>query len=164
MTTKIYDEVVHVDESLDSLLKKAFVNNLLVYNYCLSVLYKNPEMSFQSLRKKAERYIDKENLYPIIKRALHNELYYQYKKFRLNVRSQKTLTSIQYLTFVINSYNNVCFTVNKDRTELNLIELPGTIKLNTPLPELNGETDTVYVNLSYGTKDNAYRINMYSTK
>ena len=164
MASKIYDEKVIVDSDLDKSLKRAFLNNLLVYNHCLGLLYKNPELTFQALRRLATKYIEEQKLYPIITRAVYNEIYYQYKKFRKNVRVQKTLSNIQYFTFIINDYDNVCFTVNEDRTEINLIELPGTIKLEKPLPVLTKDDAMVYVNFSFSTKDNAYRINMYSTK
>lgn len=163
MSKKIYDEKVKVAPDLDKALKRAFVNNLLVYNHCLGLLYKNPELTFPALRRLASTYIDQQKLYPIITRAVYNEIYYQYKKFRRNVRVQKTLTNIQYFTFIINDYDNVCFTVNKDRTEINLIELPGAIMLDTPLPELTKNDVMVYVNLSFSTKDNEYRLNMYSS-
>jgi len=163
MSKKIYDETITVDQDLDKALKRAFVNSLLIYNHCLSLLYKNPELSFHVLRRQAAKYIDEQKLYPIVTRAVYNEIYYQYKKFRKNVRVQKTLSSIQYFTFIINDYENVCFTVNEDRTEINIIELPGTIKLNKALPELTEEDKMVYVNLSFSTKDNAYRMNLYSS-
>lgn len=164
MSRKIYDEEVEVDQDLDKNLKRAFVNSLLVYNHCLSLLYKNPELTFNTLRKKAVRYVEEQKLYPIITRAMYNEVYYQYKKFRRNVRVQKTLSNIQYFTFIINDYENVCFTVNKERTEINLIELPGAIKLKVPLPELTEDDKMIYVNLSFSTKDNAYRMSMFSSK
>ncbi len=164
MNRKIYDEQVTVDQDLDAALKRAFVNNLLVYNHCLGLLYKNPDQSFPTLRKQATKYIDDQKLYPIVTRAVYNEIYYQYKKFRKNVRVQKTLSGIQYFTFIISDYENVCFTVNSDRTQINLIELPGIITAEKPLPELDEDCKMVYVNLSFSAKDNAYRINMYSSK
>lgn len=164
MSKKIYDEEVKVDQDLDKSLKRAFLNSLLVYNHCLGLLYKNPELTFQALRRLATKYIEQQQLYPIITRAVYNEIYYQFKKFRKNVRVQKTLSNIQYFTFIINNYENVCFTVNESRTEINLIELPGSIMLDKPLPELTKDDVMVYVNLSFSTKDNAYRINMYSSK
>jgi len=64
MSKKIYDETITVDQDLDKALKRAFVNSLLIYNHCLSLLYKNPELSFHVLRRQAAKYIDETKTLP----------------------------------------------------------------------------------------------------
>ena len=161
MTNKIYDEQIVVSGDLDKQLKKTLVNHLLVYNHCLNTLYTSPETDFQSLKRIATKYIESKALVPIISSAMFNELYYQYKKFRKNVRVRKLLTDIQYLTFTVANYNNSNFELSDDKAALKLIGMDGEVGLEKPLPEISGDKP-IYVNISYSSRDNIYRLNVYS--
>ena len=160
MNNKVYDETVMVGEELDSQLKKTLVNHLLVYNYCLNVMYKQPDIDFQALKKLASSYVEEKQLSPVLTSAMFNELYYQFKKFRKNVRIKKQLTDIQYLTFAVGGYENNNFTYKEDTKELKIHGLNGSIEIEKPLPSLTGP-GSVYVNLSYSNREDQYRLNVY---
>lgn len=160
MSNKIYDEEVVVTSPLDALLKKTMVNHLLIYNHCLNTLYKDPEIDFMTLKRIANSYIEEKNLAPVIGSAMFNELYYQFKKFRKNVRIRKQLTDIQYLTFTVGGFDNNNFTYKTDTKEIKLHGLEGSIQLEKPLPEMDGPS-SIYVNLSYSNREDNYRLNVY---
>lgn len=164
MSKKVYDEQVEVAEELDVILKKTFVNHLLVYNYCLHCLYKDPEIPFHTLKKIATNYITEKNISPVIDSAVNNELYYQHKKFRKNIKILKQLTDIQYFTFTVGSYTNSIFTVSTCLTKIKIKGVDGDIVLSKPLPVLDEEVKTIYLNFSYSGNENAYRVNLYVSK
>lgn len=160
MNNKVYDNEVEITGELDGSLKKVMLNHLLVYNYCLNLLYKDPEISFQNLKRLATNYIEEKQLTPVITSAMFNELYYQFKKFRKNVKIRKQLTDIQYLTFTVGGYENNNFVYNEDKQEIKLQGLEGKIQLKEPLPLLE-DFNSVYVNLSYSNREDIYKLNVY---
>lgn len=160
MNNKVYDHPVEITEDLDTSLKKVMLNHLLVYNYCLDLLYKQPEVDFQTLKRLANAYIEEKGLSPVITSAMFNELYYQFKKFRKNVRIKKQLTDIQYLTFTVGGYENNNFIYHQDKKELSINGLEGKVQLTEPLPKLSG-SGAVYVNLSYSNREDRYKLNVY---
>lgn len=164
MSIKVYDEPVTVNQQVDLTLKRAFVNHLLVYNYCLHLLYKEPETPFHILKRYAATYIQDKKLSPIVESAMYNEIYYQFKKFRRNVKIQKHLNDIQYFTFTVGSYQNNNFTVNKEFTQIEIKGIPGIVQLEKPLPDLGEGNVLVYINLSYSNQENSYRLNIYLSK
>ena len=158
----LYSEYIHVSADLDEALKRCFMNHLVLYNYSLSLLYDKPYSSFKDIMKQVDARIEEKNTTPIIHIALMNELYYQYKKFKRNIRVQKLVTDIQYFTFFSNGYNCRSMDVSEDRKSITLNDLPGVITLDKPLPELNDE-EVVYINISYSNAEDKYKISMYKS-
>lgn len=162
MTNKLYDSEVFVSDESKKILKRVFVNHLLIYNHSLGLLYKSPELRFEVLSKKVVDYIHERTIEPVLRTAVHNEIYYQYKKFRKNVRVQKQLTDLQYFTFTVGSYNNSSFTVNEER---NIITLTGTgieLELEHTLPEEDGSR-MLYFNISYSSMKDKFMLSVYSS-
>lgn len=164
MSIKVYDEKVEVDESLDKVLKQTFVNHLLVYNHCLHCLYKDPEIPFHTLKKIATSHIAEKKISPVIDSAVNNELYYQHKKFRKNIKILKQLTDIQYFTFTVGSYTNSIFSVSSCLSKIQFKGIEGHIELLKPLPVLDDDVKTIYLNFSYSGNENSYRVNLYVSK
>ena len=159
-TNLLYSEYVKVTEDLDIALKKCFVNHLVIYNYGLNLLYHGPEMTFNNLKRSAITYIRQKNISPVLDLAIYNELYYQFKKFKRNIRVQKLVTAIQYFTFLLKGYQCKCLEISEDRSTITFIGLPGVMQLTTPLPELN-EEDIIYLNLSYSNQEDRYKLSSY---
>lgn len=156
----LYSEYVKVTEDLDSALKKCFVNHLVIYNYGLNLLYHDPEMTFNNLKRSANSYTQQKNISPILDLAIYNELYYQFKKFKRNIKVQKLVTDIQYFTFLLKGYQCRCLEISEDKTSITFTGLPGVMKLSTPLPELN-EEDVIYLNLSYSNQEDRYKLSLH---
>ena len=162
MTTNkiIYDNYVQVDESLDKYLKKCFVNHLVVYNYCLRLLYEDPELSFRNMKKLATQYLNDKQITQVLDTALFNELYYQQKKFKFNIRVQKLITDIQYFTFLVKDYQCKNFSVSEDRKSLRFNDTNGVMTMDKELPQLPSDT-LVYLNISYSNVEDKYKLNIY---
>lgn len=160
MRNNLYNEDVEITPDLDVVLKKCFVNHLLVYNQALSFLHKDEEMTFKNLKKEIIKYIAERKLSPIIEIALFNEIYYQYKKFKRNVKIQKLITDIQYFTFLCKGYSTRTLIVSDDRMSVKFDGFAGEIKLKKPLPVI-GADDPLYVNLSFSNIENKYMISIY---
>lgn len=160
MRTNLYNEDVEITPDLDAILKKCFVNHLLVYNQALSYLHEDSEMTFKGLKKEIQKYITERELTPIIEIALLNEIYYQYKKFKRNVKIQKLITDIQYFTFLCKGYSTRSLIVSEDRLSVKFEGFPGEIKLKKALP-VASEENTFYVNLSFSNIENKYKISIY---
>ena len=162
MTTNkiIYDDYVQVDEVLDKYLKKCFVNHLVVYNHCLRLLYEDPELSFRNMKKQAIQYLRDNNITQVLDTALFNELYYQHKKFKFNIRVQKLITDIQYFTFLVKDYQCKNFTVSTDRQKLFFTDSAGVMSVHKELPQLSSDT-LVYLNISYSNAEDKYKLNIY---
>lgn len=160
MSIKIYDAPIKVTPELDGQLRKTLVNHLLIYNHCLEILYRKPETEYRHIKKLATTYVEEAGLSPVIWPAAHNELYYQYKKFRKNVRFRKLIKDTQYLTFLVAGYNNHNLQYNAQEQTLQIKELEGKILLEEPLPETDGSTP-LYINISYGGLEGRYRLNVY---
>lgn len=156
----IYREFIEVTPDLDVALRRVFINHLLVYNECLSTAYHDQEITFYKLKKKVTTYLTDKNISPIIEPALLNEIYYQHKKYKSNIRISKRVTDIQYITLLLKSYTNNVFTLTDSVIKFN--DLPGEISLPIPLPDISTYT-AVYFNLSYGSPDLKYRISMYAS-
>lgn len=161
---KLYSGDIEVSKRDTKILKRIFVNHLLIYNYSLSVLFNAPEMRFETLNKKVIEYIAEKDIKPILKTAVHNEIYYQFKKFKRNVRVQKHLTDLQYFTFVVSSYNNNSFNVNEERNciYLNGLDTGVELKLHDSLPE-QGESKTLYFNISYSSLEDRFMLSLYGS-
>ena len=161
MTNKIYDGELFVEEEDKKVLKRIFVNHLLIYNYSLGLLYDNPELRFEVLSRKVVDHIKQENVSPILRAAVHNEIYYQYKKFRRNVKVQKQLTDLQYFTFTVTSYNNTSFTMNKELDKINILGVDLEMELESQLPEL-GSIKMLYFNISYSSMIDKFMLSVHS--
>lgn len=160
MKNNLYNEFVEITPDLDAVLKKCFVNHLLVYNQALSFLHDNEELTFKNLKKMIVKYIAERKLSPIIEIALFNEIYYQYKKFKRNVKIQKLITDIQYFTFLCKGYSTRSLIISDDRTTVKFDGFPGQIELKKELPTIN-EDEALYVNLSFSNIENKYMISIY---
>lgn len=161
MTNKIYDGELFVKEEDKKVLKRIFVNHLLIYNYSLGLLYDNPELRFEVLSRKVVDHIKQENVSPILRAAVHNEIYYQYKKFRRNVKVQKQLTDLQYFTFTVTSYNNTSFTMNKELDKINILGVDLEMELESQLPELDS-IKMLYFNISYSSMIDKFMLSVHS--
>lgn len=161
---KIYDDYVTVTSSLDVILKKCLVNHMLIYNYSLQELYADSEISFKALMKKVRTHIRVKEITTYIDIALMSELYYQYKKFKKNIRIQKLITDIHYFTFISNGYNSKHLFVSPDRltVRIRLFEDQGEFTLHEPLPELQ-ENELIYFNISYSNAEDRYKISIHKT-
>ena len=163
MRTNLYNEDVEViTPDLDVILKRCFVNHLLVYNQALSYLHKDEELTFKDLKKQIVKYIAEKKLAPVIEIALFNEIYYQYKKFKRNVKIQKLITDIQYFTFLCKGYTGRSLIVSDDRMTVRFEGFPGEIKLKKELPTI-GVEEPLYVNLSFSNIENKYKISIYKS-
>jgi hypothetical protein len=160
MKTKLYSEYVDVSEELDKQLKRCFINHLVIYNYSLEQLLASPELNFKKLTKIVTEYVNSSKLTPVIDTAYMNELYYQYKKFKRNIRVQKKLTDIQYFTFITKQYKSKSIKYDTTENRIHVTELSGYIQLTEPLPRLN-QDDIIYLNLSYSNNEDRYRISIY---
>lgn len=156
----IYQEDIIVSDKLDEYLKKCFLNHLIIYNYSLEILIKNPTIKFKDLKLKCYEFISKKKIIEFISSPFFNELHYQYKKFNnQNIKSGKTLTGIHYITFLVNSYNNKCF--NKDNNRLTINNIDGFIELNKDLPEIIDSSKLFYFNISYSNQESKYQLSIF---
>lgn len=156
----LYQADVIVQNQLDEYLRKCFLNHLVIYNYSLDVLIKNPDIKFKDLKAKCYEYIEEKAIKEFMGSPLFNELYYQYKKFtERNIRSGKTLTGIQYITFLVNGCNNKCF--SKDGKKLIIHGVEGCIELVEDLPEIPEEKQMMYFNLSYSNQESKYQLSVF---
>lgn len=160
MRNNLYNEYVDITPDLDAVLKKCFINHLLVYNQALSFLHKDEELTFKNLKKQIIKYISEKQLSPIIEIALFNEIYYQFKKFKRNVRIQKLITDIQYFTFLCKGYSTRSLLVSEDRMKITFDGFPGEITMKKELPTIS-EEESLYVNLSFSNIENKYMISIY---
>lgn len=160
MRNNIYNHDVDISPDLDTILKKCFVNHLLVYNQALTFLHRDGELTFKSLKKEIVKYIAERKLSLIIEIALYNEIYYQYKKFKRNVKIQKLITDIQYFTFLCKGYTARSLIVSDDRMSVKFEGFPGEITLKEQLPVI-AEEEMVYLNLSFSNIENKYMISIY---
>ena len=160
MKTKPYSRYLVVPDELDKLLKKVFMNHLVVYNHCLGVLCDNPTMTFKGLKKHATQYVETKQISPVFDLALYNELYYQYNKFKSNIRVQKLVTDIQYFTFLLKGYECKNIHISPDRMKISFSDIEGQIDLDEPLPELSSE-DITYLNISYSNQENRYKLSLH---
>lgn len=162
MKNSLYNEYVQITPELDTVLKKCFVNHLLLYNQALTYLYKDEELSFKNLKKQILVYISEKNIKPIIDIALYNEIYYQYKKFKRNIKIQKLITDIQYFTFLCKNYVSKALIVSEDRKSIKFEDFEGQILLNKELPTVD-EEDLIYINISFSNIENKYMISVYKS-
>ena len=161
MSNKIYESIGSIsDSNVDAKFKKCFTNHLVIYNESLEILQNSPEINFKSLTSKVYSYIRNNNITPYIKSALLNELYYQHKKFKRNIKIKKLLTDIQYLTFVSKDYT--CKSIKFDLVN-NCLVIPSVecdISLEDKLPELNSN-ELIYINISYSNINDKYKVTIY---
>ena len=69
MSKNIYVEYIEVTDDLDAILKKCFINHLVLYNYALSVRYDNEDITFKNLKKKVMQHAKESNIKPIMDAA-----------------------------------------------------------------------------------------------
>ncbi len=162
MKNKVYSRYMAVPDELDKKLKKVFMNHLVVYNYCLSALCDNPMMTFKDLKKHATQYVEAKQISPVFDLALYNELYYQYNKFKSNIRVQKLVTDIQYFTFLLKGYECKNVHISSDRARIEFSDVDGGVDLDEPLPELSSQ-DLTYLNISYSNQENRYKLSLHQT-
>jgi hypothetical protein len=108
-------------------------------------------------------YIEEKHLTPVIHTALMNELYYQYKKFKRNIRMQKLVSDIQYFTILSKGYVNPTLHFDLPNNTITVESFPGIIKLNKPLPQLL-DGGVIYVNFSYSGDEDKYKMSIHSSK
>ena len=162
MIKNIYNEYVVVTSDLDVTLKKCFMNHLVIYNHSLGILYNNSEMNFKSLMKSVSSYITEKSITPILQLPLMSELYYQYKKFKRNIRIQKLVTDIQYFTFLCNGYECKNLLFNKEKDRIQIQGFTGQIELSKPLPSISTD-QAIYLNLSYSNIEDKYKLSVYKS-
>ena len=155
----LYKGEINVSTELDEFLRSCFLNHLVIYNYFLEVLNKNPEFSYKVLKEKCFEYIVEKNITQYLGSPLFNELYYLFKKFKKNNKSAKALTDIHYITFFVTGYNNKNF--SKDGNLIILKDAPGAITLLEELPEIDYTKGMIYFNISYSNNESKYRLSIY---
>jgi len=156
----IYQASVVVNGRLDEYLKKCFLTHLIIYNHSLEILIKSPSITFKDLKLKCYEFITEKNITEFIRGPLLNELYYQFKKFnKQNNKTSKTLTEIHYITFMVNSYNNKCF--SKEGNKIFFIGIDGFIELDRDLPEIVDKTKMFYFNISYSNQESKYQLSIF---
>ncbi|EKD89663.1 MAG: hypothetical protein ACD_33C00014G0005 [uncultured bacterium] len=153
----IYENEVIVDETFNKNIKECFINHLNIYNHALEISFNNPAMGFKEKRKLVNDYINNKNFNNIVIEAVYMELYYQHKKFIKNIKSQKLLTSIQYLTFI---NKGLIFDFINNTVKIKNID--GIIKLEKPITKEMLEGDR-YINFSYSGSDNKYLLKIVKT-
>lgn len=161
MSKKIYETSVNISDEDKKVLKKVLLNHLLVYNYSLGLLYNNSEERFEKVSKLSSDFITEKDLL-VLKTAVHNELYYQFKKFKRNVKVQKNITDIQYVTFTVNSYENTSFTVAEDKMSITLTGPETVLNLEKELPDVDG-LNMLYFNISYSSIEDRFILNIYAS-
>lgn len=156
----IYLSDIKITPDLDTYLKKCFLNHLVIYNYSLELLIKSPNIKLRDLKFKCHEFIKNKGIVEVISNPLFNELYYQYKKFKKkNIRTNKTLSGIQYITFLVSGYSNNCFVVKGNTILLNGID--GHIEVEKDLPELTKEDTALYFNISYSAQESKYQLSIF---
>ena len=164
MSKNIYVEYVEVTDDLSAILKKCFINHLVLYNYALTIRYENEDITFKNLKKKVVQHAKEANISPIIDSALYNDIYYLCRKFRRNIKIQKLVTDIQYFTFLCKGYSssNNKFTIQPNRREIVFDQFPGKITLPSELPYVR-EDELLYLNLSYSGVEQRYMLSIHTT-
>lgn len=160
MATKqnFYNEEVIVSKELDITFKKCLLNHLILYNHILEVLEKDPHITFRKLKKIIHEYITSKKIEEYLASSLYHEMHYLYKKYASNNRTFKQLSDIQYLTFYINDYNNKNFSLKENR--IIFANFKGCIELKKDFPIIENK-ELVYLNLSYSTNEDKYKISIY---
>jgi hypothetical protein len=133
---------------------------MLLYNQALEYLHNDEELTFKSLKKQIIANLREKQLSPVIEIALFNELYYQYKKFKRNVKIQKLITDVQYFTFLSKGYITRSLVVSEDRKTITFEGFEGSVNLQKELPEIS-EEESFYINISFSNIENKYMISLY---
>ncbi len=156
--SNLYNEEVNISEDLDVTLKKCFLNHLVLYNYMLEIIEKDPYITFRKLKKVMQEYIQTKKIEEYLASSLYHEMHYLYKKYNNNNKSSKQLSSIQYLTFYINDYNNRNFTLEDNK--ITFSNFKGYIELKKEFPVIVNK-ELIYLNISYSANENKYKISIY---
>lgn len=154
-----YGEIV-ADKELDECLKKCFVNHLVAYNYSLSLIKEDYNIDFKTLKDKVYIHVKEKAIEPVIFPALMNELYYQFKKFKEGIKTQKLITDIQYITVITNGYVNKILNIDRNLKEISFFNMPGKFTLITPLP-LVIDVSPLYFNISYSNITDSYMLSIF---
>lgn len=146
-STKIYSEPIMMDSDTRAYLVGCYRNHLVIYNEMLEIYRKDKTLTYKQLKAHLSELL-KKNLYsPVITSVLHSEIYYMHKKADFK---QKLVTDIQYMTTISVGYKgNKILQCNPERTMVRFNGYPLQFKLPKPLPELEREDETIYMNLSY---------------
>lgn len=162
MKNNIFNSELIVSDELDAKLKKCFIKHLVIYNYSIELMYKYPSITFKQLKSLIQKYIIDNEIVDYIGNPLYNEIYYQFKKFNKNIKSQKLVSDIHYFTFLVNGYNNKSFTIEKvnNITILTIKDFDGYITLNKELPK-EYENSLLYFNISYSSFENKYLLSVF---
>ena len=160
MSKKLYIGEAVVSEESRTTLKALFENHLHIYNYALDQLSKNPEIKFQLFGSLVGKYIEQEQLFPVLKPAIHNELFYQYKKFRRNVKVKREKTDIQYVTATITGYSNNSLTFEDYLMTISLLGLNCSLTVSKSLPRLE-PNKLYYYNISYSSLTDSFIVTVH---
>ena len=145
--TKIYSEPVMTDSDTRAYLASCYRNHLVIYNEMLEIYRKDKTMTYKQLKARLSELLEKKIYTPVIKSVLNSEIYYMHKKADFK---QKLVTDIQYMTTISLGYKgNKILQCSPDRTMVRFDGYPVQFKLPKPLPELERDDDTIYMNLSY---------------
>lgn len=157
LNSNIYSETVTVDPGLSETLKRCFINHIVICNYALELMAKDTELSCKALQKEVAAYVEENNISPVLKKPLYNEVYYQHKKYRNNITTPKRVTNVQYFTYITNGISEKEIAFDNVNNRLNITECEGFIYLEKPLPPLQEGVD-IYVNLSYSAQKDSFRL------
>lgn len=151
MKKNLLSKHITLSETYDSLIKECMKNHVVLYNYALSLLHDDNYISLRTLQNAVKSYIFQHNVYPIIKSSLFIEIYYLYKKFNKGIKNQKNITSIQYLTFVINNLQEEYIKININKKEIVMLKIVDFLDYDEYI-SLNNKVK--FINLSYSNKNN----------
>ena len=157
MGTKIYEETITVDESLEQKLIAVYVTHLQMYNDCVRVLRENPSTDFSQLREHVRNELLKHDPHDYLEECLLNEIYYMEKRFRVGTSIAKGLTGVNYLTFRLSNYSDGKLCYDPQGLTIGVRGFPGKMTLPSPLPDL-GKNENVYLNIAYSGKRNMFKI------
>lgn len=162
MSNKLHETEVLVSEKDRSTIKKILLNHIGIYNYALDTLQKNPDYGLPQLNWRANRFAKDNNIEPILITAIHNELYYLYRKFSRNVRGKKRLSDIQYLTLSNTNLDNSRFCMSEDGKTFLIKEHDIVLELVEPyIHEPMEKEHLYYFNISYSSSEDKFQLTAY---
>ena len=157
---EIFKSDLTVTPKTREILLKVFRNHLTLYNQALKYLTDNPDISLKDFKKCVLEITSKfegEMVYP----SLGTEHYYLYRKHKKNIKFQKLVTSVQYLTFVVSDEKKFKF-LKFDR-QAKTVEITGnslTMNYEGDLPELNPRKRN-FVNIGYSSEEDKFKISVF---
>lgn len=148
------------NDDIKKIIKEALRNHVILYNHSLELLNKNPQLELKELKKQVFAYAKEKNYYPIIKDSLSIELYYLYKKFKRNIKHQKLITDIQYLTFILLKLTKKLIKITVDK-EKNVKFSLANFLTDEEVNMLNEDDNEKFFNISYSPESDKFMLSVF---